>query len=80
VHRLKELKAAQQAFVEHVRNAVKNSPRDGSVNLQEVSDDPAARQRISTLRQECQQLADEKVLIAQRAYDMVESHSVKLGM
>lgn len=55
-------------------------PRDGSVNLSELSADPAGLQRIRDLRKECSALAEEKVAIAQQAFDLVDSHLLKLDV
>jgi hypothetical protein len=77
---MSELKAAQNAYIEHVRKAVKGKPRDGSVNLRELSEDPQALARIRELQQQCQQFADEKVQVANRVYEMVEVHVSKLGV
>jgi hypothetical protein len=58
--------------------AAAGKPKDGSVPLGELAADPAGLERIKALRRECAQLGEEKVALAQQAFELVEGHIARL--
>lgn len=72
------LRAAQHEYVERVKKAVKDMPRDGSRDLRAETEDKPALDEIAALRREAQQLSDEKVAAANQAHEALDYHISKL--
>lgn len=59
--------------------APQGKPRDGSVDLVALSKDPEWLARITDLRRDCTQLADEKVSIAQQVRGLFGGLRARVG-
>jgi hypothetical protein len=64
-----KLGTAREDYVAAVRARVEKLPRDG--NLRAASADPAALKVVTDMQDKCLQFAEEKVAVAQQAYDLV---------